>query len=143
LNILAISGNSKQFLFCFQNKNKKVTPMVSLIPCKDKNSRTTPSGRKLIQAEPRMSIDSCKNNTRTRSISMVSKPFFLRFLLLNKLYRTALKLRSSSISFFWGHLPFFIFWGVKIRLQTENQLPRLPQSALKVPGWWWWWVCNH
>ena len=25
---------------------------------------------------------------------------------------------------------------VKIRLHTENQLPRLPGSALKVPGWW-------
>ena len=24
---------------------------------------------------------------------------------------------------------------VKIRLPTENQLPRLPGSALKVPGW--------
>ena len=27
---------------------------------------------------------------------------------------------------------------VKIRLYTENQLPRLPGCALKVPvGWWW------
>jgi hypothetical protein len=25
---------------------------------------------------------------------------------------------------------------VKIRLHTKNQLPRLPGSALKVPGWW-------
>jgi hypothetical protein len=25
---------------------------------------------------------------------------------------------------------------VKIKLHTENQLPRLPGSALKVPGWW-------
>ena len=42
--------------------------------------------------------------------------------------------------FFLGRLPFF-FWGclsslVKIRLHTENQLPRLSGSALKVPGWW-------
>ena len=55
--------------------------------------------------------------------------------------------------FFGGRLPFFIlflslssiyflgvlsYW-VKIRLHTENQLPRLPGSALKVPvggvGW--------
>ena len=39
-----------------------------------------------------------------------------------------------------GHLPFFLgrlsSW-VKIRLHTENQLPRLPGSALKVLGWWW------
>ena len=27
------------------------------------------------------------------------------------------------------------FGWVKIRLHTENQLPRLPGSALKVPGW--------
>ena len=40
-------------------------------------------------------------------------------------------LRSSSISF-WGCLS---SW-VKIRLHTENQLPRLSGSALKVPGWW-------
>jgi hypothetical protein len=30
---------------------------------------------------------------------------------------------------------------VKIKLHTENELPRLPQSGLKVPGWWW--VPNH
>ena len=49
-------------------------------------------------------------------------------------------LRSSSI-FFWGPLS---SW-VKIRLHTENQLPRLPGSALKVPVWWGWvgWVPTH
>jgi hypothetical protein len=26
-------------------------------------------------------------------------------------------------------------------LHTENQLHKLPQSALKLPGWWW--VPNH
>ena len=26
---------------------------------------------------------------------------------------------------------------VKIRLHTENELPMLPGSTLKVPGWWW------
>jgi hypothetical protein len=73
---------------------------------------------------------------------------------LNKLIRTALKLMSSSISVFFEvvfHFHFFLSrfdffgrpWWVKIRLHTENQLPRLPQSALKVPGWWWWWVPNH
>jgi hypothetical protein len=80
---------------------------------------------------------------------------FLRFLLLNKLDRTALKLMSSSIFIFFKvifHFSFFrsfsIFSGgrlsswVEIRLHTENQLPRLPQSALKVPGWWWL-VHNH
>ena len=48
---------------------------------------------------------------------------------------------------FWGRLPFFICFKVlvcrlsswvKIRMHTENQLARLPQSGLKVPGWWWW-----
>ena len=34
--------------------------------------------------------------------------------------------------------------GVKIRLHTENQLPTLPGSALKVPVWWVvWWVPTH
>jgi hypothetical protein len=30
-------------------------------------------------------------------------------------------------------------------LHTENQLPRLPGSALKVPGWWWGggWVASY
>ena len=40
---------------------------------------------------------------------------------------------------------FFGFW-VKIRLHTENQLPRLTGSALKVPGWvggGGWWVPTH
>ena len=54
---------------------------------------------------------------------------------------------ASIFIFFLGLLPFFLFfyrsssiyfWGrlsswVKIRLHTENQLPRLPGSALKVP----------
>ena len=53
---------------------------------------------------------------------------------------------------FLGHLPFFFsfsaivfhfFLGrlsswVKIRLHTENQLPSLPVSALKDPGWGGW-----
>ena len=74
----------------------------------------------------------CKNN------------LFLRFLLLNNLNRTALKLRSSSIYLFFIFLKSFsiILGGclsswVKIKLNTKNQLPRLPQSGLKVPGWWW------
>jgi hypothetical protein len=79
----------------------------------------------------------------------------LRFLLLNNLNGAALKLRWSSICFvefifhfscFLSRFQFFLggrlsSW-VKIRLHTENQLPRLPQSGLKVPGWWWW-VPNH
>jgi hypothetical protein len=32
---------------------------------------------------------------------------------------------------------------VKIRLHTKNQLPRLPGSALKVPGWWWGGVASY
>jgi hypothetical protein len=71
---------------------------------------------------------------------------FLRFLLLNNLNRTAFKLRSSSI-FFLCRLPFSscfrFFLGGFSSLHTENQLPRLPQSGLKVSGWWWLWVPNH
>ena len=68
--------------------------------------------------------------------------------MLNQLNRTALKLRSFFIFIFFEvifHFSFFlrlssIFFGgclsswVKIRLHTENQLPRLPGSALKVSG---------
>ena len=42
-------------------------------------------------------------------------------------------------SFFLGRLS---SW-VKIRLHTENQLPRLSGSALKVPGWGGGWVPSH
>ena len=52
----------------------------------------------------------------------------------------------QAIFFFLCRLPLFCCYGrlsswVKIRLHTENQLPRLPGSALKVPvvggvGWW-------
>ena len=43
--------------------------------------------------------------------------------------------------FFFFKVVFHFFWGrlsswVKIRLHTENQLPRLSGSALKVPVWW-------
>jgi hypothetical protein len=40
---------------------------------------------------------------------------------------------SSFFHFFWGRLS---SW-VKIRLHTENQLPTLSGSALKVEVWWW------
>jgi hypothetical protein len=30
-----------------------------------------------------------------------------------------------------------------MRLHTENQLPRLPESDLKVAVWWWWWVASY
>jgi hypothetical protein len=49
---------------------------------------------------------------KTRSISMVSKHFFFRFMFLNKLNRTVLKLRSSSISFFLRSSSIFIFFKV-------------------------------
>ena len=44
---------------------------------------------------------------------------------------------------FLGCLPFLfevvilVFQQQKMRSSTENQLPRLPGIALKVPGWWW------
>jgi hypothetical protein len=67
---------------------------------------------------------------------------FLRFWLLNNLNRTALKLRSSCFLFCLRSSSIFHFssW-VKRKLHTENQLPILPQSGLKVPGLWW--VPNH
>ena len=60
-------------------------------------------------------------------------------------------LRSSSFFPLFFEVVFHFFLGplsswVKIRLHTKNQLPRLPGSALKVPGWvggGGWWVPTH
>ena len=66
-------------------------------------------------------------------------------------------MRSSSIFIFFEVIfhfsfffrSFFIFFGsclsswIKIRLHTENQLPRLTGSALKVPVVVGWWVPTH
>jgi hypothetical protein len=49
----------------------------------------------------------------TRSISMVSKPIFFEVFVINNLNGTNLKLRLSSIWFFWGRLQIFIFLKVK------------------------------
>ena len=56
-------------------------------------------------------------------------PFFLG--------RLPFLFRSSSIIFQVFILFFQTKIKVKIRLHTENQLPRLSGSALKVPVWWW------
>jgi hypothetical protein len=69
---------------------------------------------------------------------MVSQPIGL--ILVDWFFSIFFQGRLPFFYFFLGCLPFFLChlssW-VKIRLHTENQLPRLPGSALKVPGWWW------
>ena len=58
---------------------------------------------------------------------LVRLPFFCRSL-------------EVAFHFFLGRLS---SW-VKIRLHSENRLPRLHGSALKVPvGWVWWWLPTH
>ena len=91
----------------------------------------------------------------TRSISMVSKPFVFEVFVVISAQQDCLTIEFIfHFHFFGGHFPFFfrlssIFFGgrlpswVKVRLHTKNQLPRLPRSALNIPGWWWWWVPTH
>ena len=79
----------------------------------------------------------------------MSQPFFIFFKVVfifsfffEVVFIFFIFFRSSSFLIFLLRLFSFFFWGrlsswVKIRLHTENQLPRLPGSALKVPVWWW------